>query len=860
MLVVLLFVSYFIRKRHRRRSLGSKTVFRRALSKPSGSIINEKPTNDTDYNARLNRFTPYELNIWVGFLSTYGEQGVPLRELIMLVSALYFPLAELGGIHSDSSLVDGLKLENAPDFNTLFLSLLKEVSCKEQLTELEQKLVSLGVLLVHGADEQRSVGSDQDWVVDSRSWCPGRRQHEAKIDVVEVCKNLLIMYSRIPDRAAHSLAERHRELSYYHAHPAIMYIYRIIRDGRLVLDDWEERFCDVTLNVVSHRYQPGDAEIVEYVGYLLTKAVSNTDSTASSIKHRALDQRKMVRLLLYDLIKLREGASQDQYQRARPKAKSLSHRSMNLLYSILEKPNTCHATTWGSAGYVLAELIATAEVAHDVEGMEQFVKCAKEWCAKSMTSDFKKLEAVCCVFVKLQAFDELHKVPTENNLACGYYLARAGFFRLAERFLESGLQYNEQKRPSLPMWRYHLELWTVRMRLGHWKDAEHWLLDTWHGLSTRSNDLPAGEFDFWKLSGEFGEFKLNLASLLSDCYVSEGLYVEASNILKTTIGSINRMRDTYISATRVTLLSRLLNVQLHIEEPHHAAMTALQLCRELHDHRLRHLQSLDASWTVQEVLGCVNELIKKGLPKKAYVLLKEVDNARLCFQQEFVSARLEIPYNYLDFYIDQRFRAAESLIGVEDPLISQQPLSEWLIDLTMQPQLFGITKSNYQSQVLAVLAERTPKLGSDLSDSYIFPAPRSKANVAQLLRNYQRPLAEDPEHLSTEQVSENASTGPQVQGSGETAATLDQQEAASEARQSQTIDHRQVVKERKAANRKRRRDNFRMLMKLRKPPNNIPSQPSAVEEGRLGGENVGEGLSSHREGLYEMTGSIVVEL
>lgn len=102
----------------------------------------------------------------------------------MLVSALDFPLAELGGIHTDSSLGDYVKPVNAHAFITLYLSLLKGVSFKEQLTELEQELVSLGVILVHGAGEQRSVGSDQDWGIDTRSWCPGQKRYEIKIDVV----------------------------------------------------------------------------------------------------------------------------------------------------------------------------------------------------------------------------------------------------------------------------------------------------------------------------------------------------------------------------------------------------------------------------------------------------------------------------------------------------------------------------------------------------------------------------------------------------------------------------------------------------------------------------------------------------
>lgn len=124
-----------------------------------------------------------------------------------------------------------------------------------------------------------------------------------------------MVYSRFPDRATHSLAERHRELFYYHAHPAIVYIYRMIRDEGMVLDDWEERFCDVTLDVLSHRYQPGDEEMIDYIGYLLNKFYGfEHHASASSIMHQALDHQQVVRLLLYELTKLKASATRDQYQ------------------------------------------------------------------------------------------------------------------------------------------------------------------------------------------------------------------------------------------------------------------------------------------------------------------------------------------------------------------------------------------------------------------------------------------------------------------------------------------------------------------------------------------------------------------
>ena len=847
MVSVLILVLRLRLKRDRRRFLGYQTDIIYTPLKLPRPTVNKKPTFHANYNAQLNRLTSRELNTWVGFLSIYGEQGVPLRELIMLVSVLYFPIAELGVINFGSSLGHECKLANAPDFNTLFLSLLKEASCKEELTKLEQKLVSLGVVFIRDAGEQDSVGPDQDWVTDNRLWCSGRRQFEAEIDAVEVCKNLMVLYSRFPDRDNHLLAESHRESCYYHAHAAIVYIYRWIREEILALDKWKEQFCDVTLNVLSHRYQPEDEQILDYIYYLLTNGVSSTDLTVSSTMHRARDHGQMNRLLLYHLIKLKTNASPDLFERARPRDNFLINKSLEVIHEVLDRPYLWGLRTWGTAGYTLAELIATSEAAHDIDGVEQAVKLGKEWVEKCLMSHFQNLAALCCMLVKIQAFDELHKLPTERHLACGYYLARAGFLQLAECFLVSGLQYNEQEMADVPMWRYHLELWTIRLRLGQWEDAEQWLLSTWHGLSTRTNDLPPGEFDYWRLSGEFGEFKLNLASLLSDCYVAKGLYGQASNLLETTIRSNSRMRDTYISAARVTLLSRLLNVQLYIEKPHHAAVTALQLCHELQDSKFLFFGSPDISWTVQEILACVNQLVKAGISKKAYVILlalKELDVYRFGHVHDDDLTNPE-PLNVdLLAYIEQIWNEVGSMLSAENPLRSQRPLSKSLNDLTMQPLLFGITHGGNHSPVLG-LPEKTSKPGSKVKcNPYVFPAPRRNINIAPS-QEFENPVAEGPKDLRNQENQEDNSFGsqvPQAQDSVATSATHDEQEAVSEARRSRIYHHKEISKGGKAANRKGQL--LRNLMNLRKPPNDFSTQLSTIEEGRSRSEKVGEGFSS----------------
>ena len=161
-----------------------------------------------------------------------------------------------------------------------------------------------------------------------------------------------------------------------------------------------------------------------------------------------------------------------------------------------------------------------AETTHDKESFNRVVTLTRNWRGIALVSRTPvEMAGLCYVLVRLRAFDELYGMlqkticlvacvegmPKVIDLSCGYYLARAGFLELAAYFILSGILYCMQRSHRAPIWRYQFELWTVKIRLGQWKEAEQWLSSTWEKLSMRAH-LQAGSFNVWKQSGDLGEF------------------------------------------------------------------------------------------------------------------------------------------------------------------------------------------------------------------------------------------------------------------------------------------------------------------------------------------------------------------
>ena len=727
------------------------------------------------YIDHLNLLWISEISIWGRFLSIYGRQGIRLREMIMLVSALYFPFGEYCKCRhwSRSGKRD---FSSPPNLAQFFLTLLKEASGPRELQAMEERLVHLGIITVKDAG-QSEPSTCQDWVTDNRSWCAALDHDYNKTNSYETCRDLLVLYSQIPDRDVHMMAERYREMFYKHAHKAVLYVYQMTLQKVVILDDLEEIFYDLALQVFSQRYQQGDEEVIQFM---------KSRVSPNNLSHEW--ERLTERHFMLQLVELKATVSRHSSQIRSPRLQSLIQETIPFFYRAFRQQSHMSKKVWGMIGYALTDLMDTTEIAHNRDSFDQATQLTRAWCETALVSRTPiEMAALCCVIVRLRAFDKLENMPQETHLSCGCYLARAGFLNLAVFFLSSGIRHCEEILPKTLNWRYHLELMTVKMRLGQWKEAEHWLSVTWERLSARKDHVPADEFDLWKHSGELGEFRLNLASLLSDCYIARGCFVKARNMILSALGKISLMQDFFITSIRLTLKSRLLNLHLQLQGWYDAAETAIDLSRELQAYETFPLEWQKASWMVQEILACVDQLMHQELFVKVYNVLQSLRRISTDSPETPVancrSSTGFLPENTIT-EIDQRWCEVKHILDSKDVRIRDRTLP--LVESHQQIEAKSNEIESQPSDItptISEMAQATKDYG------YTFPDPISTADIIMTQEEEdQRPGTPPPVRVENE--------NPQVDMARSW----------------------QPVRAKRALNLSRHRKNISRLLRLPKPP------------------------------------------
>ena len=227
----------------------------RGLEQPAESDKNIKR-----YPTRPDPISKSQLRTWRAFLSMYGEEGIVLRDLMMLVSALYSPVT-IFREHQHWSQSGEHDVAISPSSNDSFLAVLREASNENDLLVFEKKLEADGIITVRRGNRFRM---DQDWITNGRSWCALSSVTDSSVNYTEVSRDLLAIYSQMPHRDVHPIAERYRELFYNHAHVAILGILPVAQEAKLDIAT-EALFCHVALEVLSHRYQVNDSELMKYL-------------------------------------------------------------------------------------------------------------------------------------------------------------------------------------------------------------------------------------------------------------------------------------------------------------------------------------------------------------------------------------------------------------------------------------------------------------------------------------------------------------------------------------------------------------------------------------------------------------------
>ena len=203
---------------------------------------------------------------FMALLALFGSKGVPLRELIMLASV------KLATKTSDNHwLVDGERgpLVHAIDAETTYAkcsfleAFTRETSTTRSIEMFERRLVSCGLINTEYQDLSGTLLSAQQcWFIDGRIWRINST-HSITINAESQFEVFLEVFVDIPCKDISPLAERQREIYYYHAHQAMGHLHKNspLSIGRL---QNMNHIVLVFLQVLSHRFQTHDKALLRF--------------------------------------------------------------------------------------------------------------------------------------------------------------------------------------------------------------------------------------------------------------------------------------------------------------------------------------------------------------------------------------------------------------------------------------------------------------------------------------------------------------------------------------------------------------------------------------------------------------------
>ena len=538
----------------------------------------------------------------IEFISLYGEDGVVLRELLMLASINY-----LQGTQSSKTkrafskgVVSREKVSKSLNFMQSFM--LYAIR-PERLAALQDNLVCQDRIIVRQQSGQATQNQD-DWAIDGRVWIASANR--AKLGDTarrEYYTELIDVFRNTSDESNLCIQGRRMEVFYNHARLVGISIcqraQKTLTHGIRELGishDSREQFLHMMMRLLTHRHRAGDEEMMEHLQPLLEK--SDTDPA--------------LRPRLYVMWKWA------QVKRELESNICIPFRAVEIIANLRLSAHWSQ----GLVGLLLADSIRKLERLPDSDALGQVLNWSYEWCdVVNKSRDHEIMSALCILLPQIKLWDNLARVPEEYHMDCGYHLSRLGYPELAERFLVSGLTacgYDILGK----IWRYRIELLAVTMRLGRWQEAEDKLQLLLH-LEAKQihNSTFDGGFDAWQLSGEFGEFKLSINCLLADCFIAKGEFQLAELQLRAPLHGIQGMQDHYIRSMRVTAQSRVLHAQLQLGSFHSAMVTSIQQCRDVFEYDGSLLEEGAVRWVADELLICTNELVHAGLLSGAIEIL-----------------------------------------------------------------------------------------------------------------------------------------------------------------------------------------------------------------------------------------------
>ena len=606
------------------------------------------PSSVTPINWRIG-MDPKERNDidrLIAFLALFGSDGILLRELIMLASLRLTPNVSHNHWLTTGERGELLDAINARTTCRFLGAFLRETSTVQSIENFQIQLEKLGLIDV---DYQRARGaraaSQQSWFIDERIWRISEDKSYARQIAPESLLDVFLeVFTEMPCKDVSPLAERQRELYYYHAHQAIVCSYSFLIRSHLDSRDMRQVVI-VILQLLSHRFQKDDEALLGFARENLPESGLHRDWHI---------------ILLVAELKATLSTNYENFSQLRDRVLQVGETS------VIRGDSSPRAK--GLSGWLLVELLDAVEAQDRVELIDAVVQTGKQWMQRFSGATLSTLEQtmLCRAFARFGDSDHPEPPPPQHNLLFGYQLSRAGCMVKAEELLLSGLEYYASSIMSTRIWSYRFELVSLMLRAARWSEAEAWLASARNSAMNRN--WAVRQTDFWKLSGECGETFILLGLYQADCEMAMGKLKPAEARLKITLEETLFARDSYIQSLRLALRTRLLNVQMWQEIWERATVTAQDLVEDIVASG-QTLSTIRSSCSVIViVLTLIDKLLWVGDMLAAARLLESIK-------------RFEDAYNRvlpldIKLYVEWRRAAISQLSSLEGSKIYGRPLRE----------------------------------------------------------------------------------------------------------------------------------------------------------------------------------------
>ena len=538
---------------------------------------------------------------FLAFLSLYGSNGVPLRDLITFATLRtsckssenhWLLNGEAGPILrpvGDSSL---------PNHCTFLNAFVRTCFEYQSLENLQNRLSSLGLIEIK-YPMRRSFATSNFWrsdeLNDERIWCAAKNPMSSHLmvptwqgqDGEGIVMDLLYVFLEMPSKDVCLLAERHRETFYIHAR---IFALETLRFCQTILKNARDYVVALILELLTHRSQNGDNRLIQLAKACPSSA--NGSDWAIMVLWAELKELKSSG-------GLRVGTALD--------------TSITRLLSWRGKRQR---RANGFIGYLLVEWKKAAEVSQDRELNSRIVKHAMDWVETAWSSGSSiECTALCCVLANFRMLDKAVLVSPRYRLLYGYHLSRAGHLEQAKESLASAYTISEL---GTRLSGYHFELVSVLVRLGNRQEAKRLLQ-----IFENHVIIPPRRGGRRNPTSRVRQYE---HEILLDLYQAE-LLMATGDVSLSTFRLINTIRtgrreDCYFWLLRLACEVRLLELQTRDDSPERALNVAEALIVEIRDK-----SSLDPDlmqWIIQQLLTLSNRLLWTGNVSAASSLLDKI--------------------------------------------------------------------------------------------------------------------------------------------------------------------------------------------------------------------------------------------